>query len=265
VSETDKPLDPVMRAALLAEGLDGGPSQEQRTRMATKLAGVLGISAASLLPSGGGGGSGGGGSDGGGSAASTATTAAVASKPIGLVLGALIAGGAIGVAVSELRPRAPAIASVAIDAAVTDAPLDGAGDATDATDAGDASAPTSRHVDASVPEIDASMAPRPRADAGVTSADAGVAVSTDALARERQLIDVARSALRGGDLQLAAKTLIEHGLRFPAGALVEEQRVLAIELAVAKGDSTDAKRRADAFRRDYPRSVFRSRVDAVVP
>jgi len=101
-------------------------------------------------------------------------------------------------------------------------------------------------------------------DAGASRVDAAT-MTADELARERQLIDVARSALRGGDLQLAAKSLVEHGMRFPHGVLVEEQRVLSIELAVAKGDLDGARAKANAFRRDYPRSVFRARIDDVSP
>lgn len=239
----DKPLAPALRAALLSEGLDGGPSQEQRARMADKLAAAVGVSAAALLPNAGGGG-------GGGSGGASATALA-AKKPIAALLGALAVGGAVGVAVSELRPRSheqPMFRDAAVQAIDAPAPVD----ANEPLDAG--------------PMIDALSVPRDagRAHAGVVP-DASTPVASDDLARERQLIDVARAALRGGDLRLATKSLVEHSMRYPKGALTEEQRVLSIELAIAKGDSADAAQRAAAFRRDYPSSVFRTRVDELVP
>lgn len=242
--QDDTPLDPVLRAALLVEGLDAAPSDEQRSRMANKLAAALGVSAAALLSSGGGGG------------AAGAAAGATAGKSAALLVGALLVGGGIGATISELRPRHVPVAAIvdaapAIDAAPRpDAPID------------------AMEIDAV--EIDAAVDAGPhrtKPDAAVrdASVDAAPAMTADELARERQLIEVARAALRGGDLQLAGKSLVEHGMRFPHGALVEEQRVLSIELAIAKGDRSGAATKAAAFRRDYPRSVFRARVDDLSP
>lgn len=264
------PLDPWVRAALLAEGLDGGPSDAQRSRMAGKLAAALGLSAVALLGNGGGGGDGGGadggGGDGGaggaaagagaGAAAGVAGTT-LAGKTAALVIGAVIAGGGIGATISELRPRSQPSPSPAHERP-DDRIVDGVMPTPDAAPI-DALEP----VDAANAPIDAS--PAVRRDASVQRPDAATALTADALARERELIDVARSALRAGDLQLAGKSLIEHGMRFPKGVLVEEQRVLSIELLVAKGDASGAKTKANEFRRDYPRSVFRARVDSIAP
>jgi hypothetical protein len=247
----DRPLDPWMRAALLAEGLDGGPTEAQRSRMAGKLAAALGVSAAALL------------STSGSTAAAVAGAAGttLAGKTAALVVGAVIAGGGLGVAVSELRPRASSAPAV-VDARSRehDASQVDASEVPDASVDAILDATPDAIIDATLP-VDASK-PNPYRDASVSTRPA---MTADELARERQLIDVARSALRGNDLQLAAKSLIEHGMRFPHGALVEEQRVLSIELAVAKGDVDGAKAKAAAFRRDYPRSVFRARVDELSP
>lgn len=289
--QDDQPLDPWVRAALLAEGLDGGPSQAQRARMAGKLAAVLGLSAAALLGGGGGGdgggsdgggggdgGSGGGGGGGGGGAAGAGAAAAgaagttIAGKTAALVVGALLAGGGIGAAISELRPRSQPVVARQATPIVIEAPdASSIVETTDTTTDAATDATTDAAIDATTDE--ASVAARDAApsashalhrDAGAARVDAAT-MTADELARERQLIDVARSALRGGDLQLAAKSLVEHGMRFPHGVLVEEQRVLSIELAVANGDIDGARAKANAFRRDYPRSVFRARVDDVSP
>lgn len=266
----DRPLDAWVRAALFAEGLDGGPTDAQRSRMAGKLAAALGLSAAALLGSGGvgggdgggeGGGEGGGGGDGGGdggagAGAAGAVGTTLAGKTVALVVTAVIAGGGIGAAISELRPRARPAPQVVEASAPRDA---GALDAPSVSDAALLPDAPEAPVDARAPS-----APAPR-DAGVTRPDAAPPMTADELARERELIDVARSALRTGDHQLAARSLIEHGMRFPRGVLVEEQRVLSIELAAAKGDLADARARANAFRLAYPRSVFRARVDAIAP
>jgi hypothetical protein len=211
--------------------------------MAAKLGAAVGVPAATLLPSGGGGGGGGAGGAGGGAAAGAAS-----GKPIAAIVGALIAGGAIGVTISELRPRDTAPAIVAV--------VDAATPAIDAMP--DASAIDAPIIDARADVIDARRASTPRPDAPSAAA-------ADDLARERELIDIARAALRRGDHRLADKHLIEHAMRFPRGALVEEQRVLAIELALAKGDRAGAEARAAAFRRDFPRSVFLRRVDELIP
>ena len=52
--------------------------------------------------------------------------------------------------------------------------------------------------------------------------------------------------------------------RFPSGHLAEEREVLWIQ-ALAAGDADAARVRADAFRRAYPRSIFRPAVDALAP
>jgi hypothetical protein len=293
MSEQDEmpaPLDPWVRAALLAEGLDGGPSDAQRSRMAGKLDAALGLSAAALLGSsdGGGGDGDGGAGDGGGGAGGSAGAAAAGAgvagvagttlggKTAALVIGAVLAGGGIGATISELRPRALPPAErpgdrIASDGMTPDATLatpdgssDGPNDASsDGPSDGPNDGPNGGATDDVYAPIDA--APAARRDASVSRPDAALAMTAGELAREREMIDVARSALRNGDLQLAGKSLVEHGLRFPRGVLVEEQRVLSIELLVAKGDLPGATTKANAFRRDFPRSVFRARVDEIAP
>lgn len=250
--QDDTPLAPHLRAALLAEGLEGGPSDDQRARMAAKLALAVGVPAAALLGAKALGTAATGASaaaTGGTSAAATTATAgkALSAKAIALVVGSLVVGTGVGVTIGELHGRSAAaphpttpIAPVAttIDAAI--APPDAA------------------LVDAPAPDADAT-AQRARPDA--RTATHPDAASADQLARERELIDVARSALRAGDTRLATKNLVEHELRFPSGALTEERRALAIEVAMAAGDRAKAQTLAAEFRSMYPHSVFQARID----
>lgn len=241
------PLPPHLRAALLVEGLDGDPGDDARVRMAARLAGALGIAAAALLPVGlGGGGVVGAVAGGAAGGAGAASGGALGAKAVGLAIGALVVGGAVGVGVSELRPRhtetatvtPPAPARIAVDAPDVDArPSD--------------AAPADAEIDA--PAV-------VRRDAAVAPADA----VPDSIARERELIDVARSAIRAKDLRLATKQLVEHELRFPTGALAEERMVLVIEVALTKGDDETATKRAAEFLAAYPSSVFRARVEEML-
>jgi TolA-binding protein len=220
----DAPLDPTLRAVLLAD--EGGPTLQQRERLAQRLAVTTGV----------------------------ALVARPRLLPKLLAAGAIFAAGVgVGIGVDRLRSR-PVVVVAPRDAAPADVPIDVPRDAS--TDAAPLDA-----MPAPPAPIDAT---RPHArDATAAPADAGV--SSDQLARERRLLEVARSALHSGDAQLAAKNLIEHELRYPDGALREERLVLQIELAVQRGDTTDAAHRAEAFRREYPSSAFAARVDQLVP
>lgn len=253
--QDDTPLAPHLRAALLAEGLEGGPSDDQRARMAAKLALAVGVPAAALLGAKALGTAATGASaaaTGGTSAAATTATAgkALSAKAIALVVGSLVVGTGVGVTIGELHGRSAAaphpttpIAPVAttIDAAI--APPDAA------------------LVDAPAPDAVPADATAQRARPDARTAMHPDAASADQLARERELIDVARSALRAGDTRLATKNLVEHELRFPSGALTEERRALAIEVAMAAGDRAKAQTLAAEFRSMYPHSVFQARID----
>ena len=250
--DDDAPLDPALRATLMAD--DDRPTDEQRVRLAQRLSVTTGVT--------------------------FDDTPHVAVRRAGgrrvwkqLVAAAAVfaAGIGIGVAIDRMRSRAPAVAAagmrdagrapVGAAASAADAPGEAAPDpaADAALDAPrDASPRDAAAHDARAP-VDAA-----RRSLGV-AVPADASVSADQLARERGLLEVARSALRTGDLRLATKNLVEHELRYPEGALREERQVLQIELAVARGDASDAARRAAQFRREFPSSVFAARVDELVP
>lgn len=258
------PLPPHLRAALFVEGLDGDPADDARVRMAARLAGALGIAAAVLLPVGLGGGgvvggaaaaAGAGAGAGAAGAAGAAAGGALGAKAVGLALGALVVGGAVGVTVSELRPRHAETVTTPAPRAPGDASNTGAIDA-----------PPIDAPDIDAPDVDAAPADAPAAskrDASAVDAPMvdAMTATADSIARERELIDVARSAIRAKDLRLATKQLVEHELRFPSGALAEERQVLVIEVALTKGDYDTTTKRAAEFLAAHPSSVFRRRVE----
>lgn len=87
------------------------------------------------------------------------------------------------------------------------------------------------------------------------AADGGQAVLLD----EATLLQRARR-LSSGDPAQALRLLEEHKRRFPAGMLSPEREVLAIELLRSLSRTQEAERRAREFRRDYPKSVYLSRI-----
>ena len=84
-------------------------------------------------------------------------------------------------------------------------------------------------------------------------------------ARERTVLDRAQAALTTGDANAALNATQEHQRRWPRGALTEEREVLTLRAYVAAGQSQLATRAAEAFRKRYPRSIYRAVVDALLP
>jgi hypothetical protein len=85
-----------------------------------------------------------------------------------------------------------------------------------------------------------------------------------ALSAERSLIDTARTAVARGDGASALVTLGRHEREFPHGRLAEERAWLTIQALVLSGRSEDARERAAAFRRSFPRSLMLPALDQVV-
>jgi outer membrane protein assembly factor BamD (BamD/ComL family) len=85
------------------------------------------------------------------------------------------------------------------------------------------------------------------------------------LAAERALLEAARASIRTGDLATATRKLRTHQRDFARGELVEEREVLWIHALKSKGDAVGAQKRAEAFRRRYPHSLFLPAVDSIVP
>lgn len=77
---------------------------------------------------------------------------------------------------------------------------------------------------------------------------------TDLLHAESALLTEARAKLRSGDAAGATALLERLRAQFPNGVLRQEREVLAIDVLAARGNAQEAKRRAQAFVKQYPKS-----------
>ncbi|MCB9555818.1 MAG: hypothetical protein H6707_06905 [Deltaproteobacteria bacterium] len=139
----------------------------------------------------------------------------------------------------------------------------------------------SQHADASVAYADASAKRDtvPTRDAAVGPRDsqaaarplrkatrrASVATRTardQRLAHERSLIEMARSALARGDAPAALEATRLHRQAFGrTGQLGEEREALAIQALINTKRFAEARRRAKAFLRKYPRTLLRPLIE----
>jgi outer membrane protein assembly factor BamD (BamD/ComL family) len=90
---------------------------------------------------------------------------------------------------------------------------------------------------------------------------AAVSGKDQSLAAERNLIEMARTALARGRIDGALATLHRHARRFAKGQLAEERDSLYVQALVAKGDFAQARERATRFRRQHPSSLFQAAVE----
>lgn len=84
------------------------------------------------------------------------------------------------------------------------------------------------------------------------------------LARERELIDTARSALLHHDASAALKALQAHAATFTRARLDEERESLWVQALVMKGAAAEARAKAAQFHKDFPRSLLGPTVDAAL-
>jgi hypothetical protein len=112
-----------------------------------------------------------------------------------------------------------------------------------------------------------SLAPSapPKPDRPLSSAPVPAAVSSDEdLAKERQIVEKARSALARRDAESALAAVEEHARSFPRGQLTEMREALAVQALVYAGRGADARTRADEFHRRFPESLYRPVVDGAI-
>jgi len=85
-----------------------------------------------------------------------------------------------------------------------------------------------------------------------------------ALADERGLLEMARTALARGQSDAALEALEGHARRFPQGQLVEEREGLAILALAAAGRGEEARRRSASFQAKYPNSLLLLAIEAAL-
>jgi hypothetical protein len=84
------------------------------------------------------------------------------------------------------------------------------------------------------------------------------------LARERELVETARSALLRANAPGALAALQAHAEQFPAGRLEEERESLWVQALALEQDGGAARARAAAFHLKFPLSLLGPTVDAAV-
>jgi hypothetical protein len=78
----------------------------------------------------------------------------------------------------------------------------------------------------------------------------------DALAEERALIELARTALSRTRIDDAVGALKDHEKRFPHGRLAEERESLWIRCLMTTGHRAEARERVAHFREEFPNSML---------
>jgi hypothetical protein len=81
---------------------------------------------------------------------------------------------------------------------------------------------------------------------------------------ERALLDVARAALVGGEIDVAIAALDRHIHTYARPMLGEERDALFIQTLVRAGRYDEARTRAEAFRRSAPTSLFLPAVETAI-
>ncbi|HVH45650.1 MAG TPA: hypothetical protein VM925_25020 [Labilithrix sp.] len=112
-----------------------------------------------------------------------------------------------------------------------------------------------------LPSVPSRRVERPSPPAPSSSA---TEASDQALARERQIIDKARSALARRDAAAALAAADEHARAFPHGQLTEMREALAVQALVIAGRTSDARTRAARFHAKYPGSIYAPIVDGAI-
>lgn len=109
-----------------------------------------------------------------------------------------------------------------------------------------------------------SPAPRKPAEP-VDAAEPVETPSATSLAEETRLLDRARRALLKNWPKMALGLIREAEERFPNGVLRQERAVLRVMALCDAGRVADGREAIAAFRRAYPRSALRSRVESACP
>jgi hypothetical protein len=96
------------------------------------------------------------------------------------------------------------------------------------------------------------------------AATGDVASRDDALSAEREMLDVARTALGRGDGKHALEAVDRHTRVFPRGQMSEEREAIAVQALAMLGRTDEASARGTRFRKRYPNSVLIPVIDAAL-
>jgi hypothetical protein len=181
---------------------------------------------------------------GGKSLATAATAKGIAAPFVALIgVGAFVAGTAVGVSMHRSSPTA------ATPSSTSTPPISSA-------TAIESAAPTEDK-----PATSSSAASVPRVVPSEQNANDDSSPQNGDLIRERELIDVAHSAMAHGRPLDAIAAAKRHEKKWPKGFLVEEREVVWIQALVATGEYDQAKVHVSAFHRNFPHSALSGAVD----
>lgn len=224
--DEQEPLDPLLTSLFDAERRRGGPPPDTRDRVRHRLTASLGPAAGNAADDRP--------RDG---ATTTHAFGGLTGRAIP-ILGALVVGGALGAAsVSTLS--SPRIVYV------------------DRVIATPVRAPTDPSAEPPVTTGAPAASPSPV----IQTANPG---RDDTLAKERAMLDVARSALSLGEAARALDVVERHAREFPRGKMSEEREALGVQSLVKLGRRDAAAIRGAAFRRQYPSSVLAPVIEAAL-
>jgi len=137
-------------------------------------------------------------------------------------------------------------------------------------------APRVVYIDRIVPAASASTTPEPPTSgpafvvpsaspsAAPHAVAAAAAPSSDALARERALLDVAHTALGRHEGQRALDAASQHLREFRHGQMTEEREAIAVQALVLLDRRDEALDRGARFKKRWPGSVFVPVIDAAL-
>jgi hypothetical protein len=94
------------------------------------------------------------------------------------------------------------------------------------------------------------------ADNAARDAGGDGAARDDTLRRERQLLDIARTAVARKDGTAALDAVGRHARDFPRGRLTEEREALRVQALLLLGRKDEARERAEDFQSEHPESLM---------
>ena len=185
--------------------------------------------------------------------------AALLASKASLAIGSLVVGSAVGAGVhATLAP--PRIIYIAASATTSAAPptrqLPTETPPLAGVLASSEPATTLGSPDASAAPASASAISKP-SSAATARPDSSATLSRDAqLSAERNLIDMARTAVGRGQASAAIAALQRHATEYPNGQLVEEREGLWVQSLLLAGRRDEARARVERFRLSFPRSMM---------
>lgn len=235
----------------LDAGRDELPTEEQLAALAARLGPLFGPGGSTPPPTGG--------TPGGG----VAPTGGVAGGLFGKALvvaavASVLAGGGLWWRARQATapPEAIVAAPVALPDAAAPPPAPAIPPGLDPPEAPSDAPPTTKAL---ATPTKTRVAPAAR-DAGAADA-AAPPVDPDA---ELALVRAAQDALRTGAAARALALANDHAQRFSGGVLAQEREVVAIDALAHLGRAAEARARAEAFRRHWPRSAHVRRLDVIL-